>query len=89
MSGTISPLPQYAFMEWYLVKHRDNFTTAEFDMLRSGKTVWLLFLLVKWVTGAGKVARFEVFTAMKIQVVVFWVVSPCNVVGYQRFGGPC
>jgi len=27
---------------------------------------------------------------MKIQVAVFWVVTPCrNVVGYQRFGGPC
>jgi len=28
--------------------------------------------------------------AMKIQFVVFWVVTPCNdVVGYQRFGGSC
>jgi hypothetical protein len=26
MSRAIPPLPQYAFMEWYLVKHRDNFT---------------------------------------------------------------
>jgi hypothetical protein len=26
MRGTIPPLPQYAFMAWYLVKHRDNFT---------------------------------------------------------------
>jgi hypothetical protein len=25
MSGAISPLPQYVFMEWCLVKHRDNF----------------------------------------------------------------
>jgi hypothetical protein len=25
MSGAIHPLPQYAFMVWYLVKHRDNF----------------------------------------------------------------
>jgi hypothetical protein len=24
MSGAILPLPQYAFMEWYLDKHRDN-----------------------------------------------------------------
>jgi len=33
---------------------------------------------------------FEVFTAMKIQIVVFWVVMPCSdVVGYRRFGGPC
>jgi hypothetical protein len=33
--------------------------------------------------------RFEVFTAMKIQVQFFWVVTPCGVVvGYQRFRGP-
>jgi hypothetical protein len=26
MRGSIPPLPQYVFMEWCLVKHRDNFT---------------------------------------------------------------
>jgi hypothetical protein len=26
MRGAISPLPQYAFMAWCLVKHRDNFS---------------------------------------------------------------
>jgi len=26
MSGVIYPLPKYAFVAWYLVKHRDNFT---------------------------------------------------------------
>jgi hypothetical protein len=37
-----------------------------------------------------KHARFEAFTAVKIQVDVFWVVTSCGVVvGYQRFGGPC
>jgi hypothetical protein len=25
MRGTIPPLPQNAFMAWYLTKHRDNF----------------------------------------------------------------
>jgi hypothetical protein len=25
MSGAITPLPQYAFTVWCLVKHRDNF----------------------------------------------------------------
>jgi len=34
--------------------------------------------------------RFEIFMAMKIQVVFFWVVALCsNVVGYWHFGGPC
>jgi hypothetical protein len=26
MRGAIPPLPQYAFMAWCLVKHKDNFT---------------------------------------------------------------
>jgi hypothetical protein len=26
MSGAIPPLPEYVFMAWCLVKHRDNFT---------------------------------------------------------------
>jgi len=33
---------------------------------------------------------FEVFTAVKTQVEVFWIVMPCNVViGHQCFRGPC
>jgi hypothetical protein len=33
-------------------------------------------------------ARFEVFTAVKIQVYIFWVVTPCSAaVGYECFGG--
>jgi len=28
MCGAIPPLPQYIFMAWFLVKHRDNFTFA-------------------------------------------------------------
>jgi hypothetical protein len=35
------------------------------------------------------VARFEVLMAVKIQVEFFWVVTPCNVVEYQCFRGPC
>jgi hypothetical protein len=34
--------------------------------------------------GLEKLARFEVFTVVKIQVKVFWVVKTCSVVvGYQ------
>jgi hypothetical protein len=33
MSGAIHPLPQYAFMAWCLVKHRDNFTFTFFTIL--------------------------------------------------------
>jgi hypothetical protein len=35
-------------------------------------------------------ARFEIFTAMKIHVVVLWLLNLYNVtVAYQRFGGSC
>jgi len=33
-------------------------------------------------------ARLEIFMVVKIHVMVFWIVPPCNdVVGYQSFGG--
>jgi hypothetical protein len=32
--------------------------------------------------------RFDVFTALKICVIVLWIMTPCSMVGgYQRFGG--
>jgi hypothetical protein len=35
-------------------------------------------------------SRSEVFTVMKIQFMVFWVVMPCSgMVGYHPFGGLC
>jgi len=38
----------------------------------------------------NQIARFEVSTALKIQVVVLLVMTSCSiVVGYQCFGGPC
>jgi hypothetical protein len=44
----------------------------------------------KFATCIGSyIARFEYLTAMKIHVVVFWIVTPCNdVAGYQCFIGP-
>jgi hypothetical protein len=35
-----------------------------------------------------KPMRFDVLTAVKMSMLVFWVVTPCGLVGrYQRFGG--
>jgi hypothetical protein len=35
-------------------------------------------------------ARFEILMVMKIQVEVFWAVTPCNAAaGYQCSGGLC
>jgi hypothetical protein len=45
---------------------------------------WLYCNNISWV------AKFDVFTAIKIQVVVFWFVAPVSdVVGYWRFKRPC
>jgi len=41
-------------------------------------------------SGTGVLARFEVFTTLKVQVRDLRVVTPCSVaVGYQRFRGLC
>jgi len=49
----------------------------------------LLLKTLKIVANANRTG-FEVFTAVKIQVCVFWVVTPCGVaVEYRRFGGSC
>jgi hypothetical protein len=37
MSGAIPPLPQYAFMAWCLVKHRDNFTLKRQEKTKHGR----------------------------------------------------
>jgi hypothetical protein len=38
----------------------------------------------------NKMETSEVFTAVMIEVSVFWVVTPCSVVvGYQSYRGPC
>jgi hypothetical protein len=33
-----------------------------------------------------EVANFEVFMAVKTEFVVFWVVTPCNVVAFHKTG---
>jgi hypothetical protein len=46
------------------------------------RTVYRISIVQK--TKLKKDATFEVFTAMKIHVIVFWVVTPCSdVVGYN------
>jgi hypothetical protein len=46
MRGAIPPLPQYAFMAWCLVKHRDNFTFTFYLVLV--KFVILYLLIPSW-----------------------------------------
>jgi hypothetical protein len=47
MSGAIPPLPQYVFIAWCLVKHRDNFTfTLHPAMMR-----FIIVLLTKLYPG--------------------------------------
>jgi hypothetical protein len=65
--------PQYVFMVWCLVKHRDNFIFTFY--------VSLVLICV----------RFEISTAMEIQVVVLWVITLCSDVlsAYRHFGAWC
>jgi hypothetical protein len=39
MSGAMPPLPLYVFMEWCLVKHRDNFTFTIIQMLAVNNSI--------------------------------------------------
>jgi hypothetical protein len=41
MSGVIPSLPQYAFMAWSLVKHRDNFTFTFYLILLDTQNISL------------------------------------------------
>jgi len=54
----------------------------------------LLSLLLEemWIYGGSIVdsARLDIFTVVKMQVAVFWVMTLySDVVGYQCLGGPC
>jgi hypothetical protein len=53
MRGAIPPLPQYVFMAWCLVKHRDNFTFSTNDTCYSTKTAQSL--------QGGEQASFQTF----------------------------
>jgi hypothetical protein len=52
MKGAIPPLLQYAFMAWYLVKHRDNFTFTFTELLKYVSVYVNVFVfLVAYTTG--------------------------------------
>jgi hypothetical protein len=64
MRGAIPPFPQYVFMEWCLVKHRDTFTFLTFFYLPSAQrpshrvekwvgSVWDFFPSLLLQTGSG------------------------------------
>jgi hypothetical protein len=72
--------PQYDFMAWCLVKAQGQFyfyfTSIQLSMD---------FLLCNVF---NTLRDFDILTAVKIHVEIFWVVMPDNVViGYQRFRG--
>jgi hypothetical protein len=53
----------------------------------AGQRDVMKFLITEGVS-SFEISRCEVFTAVKIHVQVFWVVTLCSVVGYHCFGGP-
>jgi hypothetical protein len=44
MHGAILPLPQYAFMAWCLVKHRDNFTFYNAKVMETNTDSMSIFI---------------------------------------------
>jgi hypothetical protein len=56
MSGAIPPHPQYAFMAWCLVKHRDNFNESSDSSVGIALDYGLddRGFRVRFPTGAGK-----------------------------------
>jgi hypothetical protein len=83
MSGAILPLPQYAFIAWCSVK-KSTGTSLPLPL-----ALCVSLCLVYFNIYHLPYASFEVFTAVEIEVQVFWVVAPCSVIlGYQHFRGP-
>jgi hypothetical protein len=50
MHGAVPPLPQYVFMAWCLVKHRDNFTDCHSQILEvchmSQRFIGYLYIMI-------------------------------------------
>jgi hypothetical protein len=60
-------------------------TTVQCNEIRGKAKLTTILVSTTFISAA----RRQVFTAVKIQTEVFWVVTPCSVaVEYQRFGGP-
>jgi hypothetical protein len=51
MRGAIQPLPQYAFMSWCLVKHRDNFTFTSSQLIYSFDIQEMLLCQIEYARG--------------------------------------
>jgi len=64
-------LTAYSFLAWLVGWTRQN--SAQFG------TLWHIFLWQRLLgCTVSSFARLEIFTAMKFQVVVFWVMTPCS-----------
>jgi hypothetical protein len=77
--------PQYAFMAWCLVKHRDNFTFTFYTYENDVRNLQILFNFLK-VTKAWRGIYWSLTeTRLYIHVKVFWIVTPYNIeVVYER-----
>jgi hypothetical protein len=76
MHGAIPPLPQYVFVAWCLVEHRDNFTFCTFYLLpltifyiNLRENVKLCYIYVKNDTICG--IDSEIFCHETVYVIVF------------------
>jgi hypothetical protein len=76
--------PRLPQISHYAMEHRDKFIFALFAYRHSG----CHFGLLRSTLQPRYCMRTEVLTAVKLSVLVVWVVTPCGLVGrYQCFGG--
>jgi hypothetical protein len=62
MRGAVSPVPQYAFMAWCLVRHRDNFTFTfmfQRQCIEVSLNVTALLVLINTALSYSQIAAVE------------------------------
>jgi hypothetical protein len=66
--------------------------TFTIQVLKSPTNIIMAILIILSIHGktTGKLVEFEVLTAVRMKMAVFWVVAPCSLVEvYQHFRGTC
>jgi hypothetical protein len=65
-------------------------TRTSYRTLAGKKFLQTHHLCGTWRNGRIALGRYEVLTAVRISMLVFWVITPCALVArYQHFGETC
>jgi hypothetical protein len=74
MRGTLPPLPQYVFMAWCVVKHRDNFTFT-FKLVCGYPLAHQSALLPTPGWGGLRAEKADLYTSLRYRVGVWLIIS--------------